>query len=74
MVRLISALIELASNSQWSDAVASVGFLAFLAWVFAASVILVVAMERSSSSPESSDRDALPDSLNKPRVSTLGEA
>jgi hypothetical protein len=45
-VRLISALIEIASNSHWSDVVAIAGFLAFLAWVFATSVMLVVTMRR----------------------------
>jgi hypothetical protein len=44
--RLISALIELASDTHWSDAVAIAGFLAFLAWVFVASVALVVRMQR----------------------------
>jgi hypothetical protein len=47
-VRLISALIELGSDSHWSDLVAIAGFLAFLAWVFAASVTLVVTMQRST--------------------------
>jgi hypothetical protein len=44
--RLISAVIELASNSHWSDVVSIAGFLAFLAWVFSASVWLVVATHR----------------------------
>jgi len=47
-LRLISALIELASNSPWSDDVSIAGFLAFLAWVFAASVMLVVTLRRST--------------------------
>jgi hypothetical protein len=46
--RLISALIELASTSHWSDVVAIAGFLAFLAWVLAASVMLVVATRRDA--------------------------
>jgi hypothetical protein len=46
--RLISALIELASTSRWSDVVAIAGFLVFLAWVFAASVMLVVATRRGT--------------------------
>jgi hypothetical protein len=47
VLRLISALVELASNSRWSDEVTIVGFLAFLAWVFAASAMLVWATRRS---------------------------
>ena len=47
-LRLISALIELASSSHRSDNVAILGFLAFLAWVFAASVMLVLTMRRSA--------------------------
>jgi hypothetical protein len=46
--RLVSALIELASDAHWSDLVAIAGFLAFLAWVFAASVMLVVTMQRNA--------------------------
>jgi len=45
---LISAVIELASNSHWSDVVSIAGFLAFLAWIFSASVMLVVAMRREA--------------------------
>lgn len=45
-LRLGSALVELASNSQRSDDVTVVGFLAFLAWVFAASAMLVWATRR----------------------------
>jgi hypothetical protein len=48
--RLISALIELASTSQWSDAVAIAGFLTFLAWVFAESVMLMLALRTSPTS------------------------
>ncbi len=44
--RAISALIELASKSHWSDVVATAGFLTFLAWVFIASTALLVAMRR----------------------------
>jgi hypothetical protein len=44
--RLVSALIELASSTQWSDAVSTAGFLAFLGWVFASSVALAVAPQR----------------------------
>jgi hypothetical protein len=44
--RLVSALIELASSSDWSDAVSTAGFLAFLAWVFAASMMLVATRRR----------------------------
>jgi hypothetical protein len=50
-VRLISALIELASTSHWSDVVAIGGFLAFLVWVFTASVMLVATMWRGSTAP-----------------------
>ena len=46
--RLISALIELASTSHWSDLVSIAGFLAFLGWVFAASVMLVLAVRRGT--------------------------
>ena len=46
--RLISALIELASTTHWSDVVAIAGFLVFVAWVFAASVMLAGAMRRGS--------------------------
>jgi hypothetical protein len=45
--RLVSALIELASSSDWSDAVSIAGFLAFLGWVFAASVMLVATRRRA---------------------------
>jgi hypothetical protein len=41
--RLASALIELGSDTHWSDVVAIAGFLAFLAWVFIASLALGVA-------------------------------
>ena len=47
-LRLISALIELASNSGWSDDISILGFLAFLARVFAASVMLVLTMRRGA--------------------------
>ena len=47
-LRLISAVIELASNAHWSDNVSILGFLAFLAWVFAASVMLVLTMRPSA--------------------------
>jgi len=46
--RLISALIELASSSRWSDVVSIAGFLAFLGWVFTASAMLVVATRRGT--------------------------
>ena len=46
--RLISALIELASTSHWSDVVSIAGFLVFLAWVFAVSVMLVVRVRRGT--------------------------
>ncbi len=46
LVQLISAVIVLASQSHWSDVVGTVVFLAFLAWVFAASVRLVLAIRR----------------------------
>ena len=46
LVQLISAVIVLASQSHWSDVVGTVVFLAFLAWVFAASVRLVLALRR----------------------------
>jgi hypothetical protein len=52
--RLISALIEIASSSHWSDTVAIAGLLTFLAWVFVASVALVAATRRSA--PARSDR------------------
>jgi hypothetical protein len=51
--RLISALIKLASDANWSDQVANAGFLAFLAWVFAASAMLVVTMRRAATAPSS---------------------
>jgi hypothetical protein len=46
--RVISALIELASESHWSDIVATAGFLAFVAWIFIASAALVAHMRRGS--------------------------
>jgi len=46
--RLFSAVVELASNSRWSDAVSTAGFLAFLAWVFAASVALAFTGRRAT--------------------------
>jgi hypothetical protein len=52
-VRLISALIELASTSHWSDVVAIGGFLTFLVWTFAISVMLVVTMWRAATAPSS---------------------
>ena len=39
---------QLTSTSHWSDTVAIAGFLAFLAWGFAASVMLVVALRRGT--------------------------
>lgn len=42
--RLVSALVEVASTTEWSDAVAIAGFLVFLAWVFVASVVLAAAL------------------------------
>jgi hypothetical protein len=56
--RVISALIELASNSRWSDVVSIAGFLAFLGWVFAASVVLLLAMRQSATSPASAQAAA----------------
>lgn len=47
-VRVISALIELASKSHWSDIVSIAGFLAFLGWVSIASAALVANMRRGS--------------------------
>jgi hypothetical protein len=44
--RLVSALVEVASTTGWSDAVAVAGFLVFLAWVFVASVLLTAAVAR----------------------------
>jgi hypothetical protein len=44
--RLVSALVEVASTTGWSDAVAVAGFLVFLAWVFVASVLLTAALAR----------------------------
>ena len=42
--RVISALVELASTAAWSDAVATAGFLVFLAWVLVVSVLLAAAL------------------------------
>lgn len=47
-VSLASGLIVLASESHWSDVLGTVVFLAFLAWVFATSVWLVLALRRRS--------------------------
>jgi hypothetical protein len=44
--RLVSALVEVASTTGWSDAVAVAGFLVFLAWAFLASVLLTAALAR----------------------------
>ena len=46
--RLASALIELASSSDWSDVVSIIGFLGFLGWVFAASIALAVSNQRGT--------------------------
>ena len=46
-ISLISGVIVLASESHWSDVLGTVVFLAFVAWVFATSVWLVLAMRRS---------------------------
>jgi hypothetical protein len=46
--RVISALIELASKSHWSDVVSTAGFLSFVAWVFVASAALVAYTRRGS--------------------------
>ena len=46
-IALISGVIVLASESHWSDVLGTVVFLAFVAWVFATSVWLVLAMRRS---------------------------
>jgi hypothetical protein len=45
-VSLVCGLIVLASESHWSDDLGTVVFLVFLAWVFATSVWLVLAMRR----------------------------
>ena len=46
--RVMSALIELASKSHWSDIVATAGFLSFVAWVLIASVALCANIRRAS--------------------------
>jgi hypothetical protein len=47
-IALLSGLIVLASESHWSDVLGTVVFLAFVAWVFATSVWLVLAVRRGS--------------------------
>jgi hypothetical protein len=56
--RVTSAVIELTSNSHWSDVVSIAGFLAFLAWVFAASVALLLPMGQRATSPASTQAAA----------------
>ena len=46
-ISLIGGVIVLASESHWSDVLGTVIFLAFIAWVFATSIWLVLAMRRS---------------------------
>ena len=48
VVRLGTAVLELATNSDWSDAVVALGFLSFVAWAFAASVTLAVTLRRAN--------------------------
>ena len=44
--RLGTAVLELATNSGWSDVVVALGFLSFLAWTFAASATLALSLRR----------------------------
>jgi hypothetical protein len=44
--RLGTAVLELATDSGWSDVVVALGFLSFLAWTFAASATLAVTLRR----------------------------
>ena len=46
VIQLVDAIIVLASKSHWSDVVGSVVFLAFLAWAFVISVMLVLTARR----------------------------
>ncbi len=51
--RLGTAVLELATNSDWSDAVVALGFLSFLGWTFAASVTLALTLRRGYMSENS---------------------
>jgi len=52
--RLGTAVLELATNSDWSDAVVALGFVSFLVWTFAASATLAVTLRRGYSGEHSS--------------------
>jgi hypothetical protein len=47
VVQLVNAPFQIAATSHWSDVVGGLVFICFLAWVFAASVWLVLAMRRT---------------------------
>lgn len=46
VLRLGTAILELANNSDWSDAVVALGFLSLLVWTFAASATLAMTLRR----------------------------
>jgi hypothetical protein len=48
----------LASSSDWSNVLGTVVFLAFLAWVFAVSVMLALAMRRGTIPVHAADSEA----------------
>jgi hypothetical protein len=47
-VQLINAPLQILATSSWSDAVGVIVFVAWLAWVFAVSIMLVLSMRRSA--------------------------
>ncbi len=47
LLQLVNAPFQIAATSHWSDVVGTVVFICFLAWVFAASVWLVLTVRRS---------------------------
>ena len=50
-VYLVNAPLQIFATSDWSDAVGVVVFVGLLAWVFALSVVLVVALRREAAAP-----------------------
>jgi hypothetical protein len=54
-VQLVNAPLQIMATSNWSDVVGFIVFLAFLAWVFAASASLVVALRRNRFLTETSE-------------------
>jgi hypothetical protein len=52
LIQLTNAPLQIIATSHWSDIVGVVVFIAFLAWVFAASAGLVAAMRRSAVADE----------------------